>query len=139
MYFIEIVYYHELTYVCETNSYTKNILLLLLELRIPFFRVTYKHTHGNNQHTSPWTLMNVNMFSKLACSYTITYVTGPAKINHLNAKLTKFLSWLRHNYLYYSNKIFITTAGLSSAAYRNGTLHSDRKIYVYISKNCNSV
>ena len=40
-----------------------------------------------------------------------------------------------NKYLYYCNKIFITTAefnGLSYAAYRNGIAHSERKILAKI-------
>ena len=40
-----------------------------------------------------------------------------------------------NNYLYYCNKIFITTAafnGLSSAAYGNGIANSERKILAKI-------
>ena len=48
----------------------------------------------------------------------VLIVTGSAIIDHLSTK--KLPSWLYHNYLYYRNKIFITTTefnGLSSAAY----------------------
>ena len=52
-----------------------------------------------------------------------------------------FLSLLYHNYLYYHNNIFTTTAafnGLSSAVYGNGILHSEWKILatIYIAQ-CN--
>ena len=70
--------------------------------------------------------------------YQCTYVTGPAIINHVSTK-SPFFSLLYHNltttYLDYHNKVFITTAefnGLSSAAYRNEILHSERKVLTKI-------
>ena len=66
-------------------------------------------------------------------------VTGPAKIDHVSTKNHRFLVCLLYhnlkNYLYYYNKIFITTAefnGLSSAGYGNGIVHSERKILAKI-------
>ena len=56
------------------------------------------------------------------------YVSGPAKIDHVSTKNCRFLACLLNNYLYYYNKIFITTAefkGLSFAAYGNGLVHSE--------------
>ena len=71
-------------------------------------------------------------------TYIHTYVTRPAKIDHVSAKNRRFLACLlNHNLitLYNCNKIFITTAefnGLSSAAYRNGIVHSEQKILAKI-------
>ena len=60
----------------------------------------------------------------------------PAKINHLSAKKSLIFCFsLISTYLYYHNKIFITTAefnGLSSATCRNEILHSEWKILVKI-------
>ena len=65
------------------------------------------------------------------------YVTGPVKIDHLSIKNHRFLACLLYHNLtiYYCSKIFITTAEfnmLSSAAYGNGIVHSERKILVKI-------
>ena len=65
------------------------------------------------------------------------YVTGPTKIDYLSQKIANFLFDLLqlNGYLYYHNKIFITTAkfnGLSSAAYGNGLLYSEWKILAKI-------
>ena len=49
--------------------------------------------------------------------------------------LACLLCHILNNYLYYCNIIFITTAefnGLSSAAYKNGIVHSERKMLVKI-------
>ena len=70
----------------------------------------------------------------------ITNVIGPAKFDHLSIKNRQFLSSLHyHNsitiYTSYHNKILITTVefnGLSSAAYRNGKMHSEWKILANI-------
>ena len=66
-------------------------------------------------------------------------MTGPARIDHVSTKkLSIFsvfaVSYLNNN-LYYCNEIFITTAefnGLSFAVYRNGIVHSERKIFAKI-------
>ena len=72
-----------------------------------------------------------------------SYVTGPATIKQLSAKITDFfvidLSYL-YNYLYNHNKMFITTAelnGLSSAAYRIGILGFEWEKNSDISTQCN--
>ena len=56
-------------------------------------------------------------------------------------KIADFLSLLYHNnYLYYCNKIFITTAefdGFSVAAYGTGILHSEWKITSKNITRCN--
>ena len=70
----------------------------------------------------------------------IQIVIGPVKIDHVSTKNHRFLvCLLYHNlitiYVYYCNKIFITTAvfhGLSSAAYGNGIVRSERKILAKI-------
>ena len=65
-------------------------------------------------------------------------MTGPAKIDHVRTKKLPIFSVFAVsylNYLYYCNKIFITTAefnGLSSAAYGNGIAHSEQKILAKI-------
>ena len=60
------------------------------------------------------------------------YVIGPVKIDHLSTTKSPISFVLAlNNYLYYYNQIFATTAqfnGLSSAACRNGILHSKGKI-----------
>ena len=63
-------------------------------------------------------------------------MTVPAKIKHLSVnKIPDFIYLCSimtyNNHLYCSNKIFINTVefnGLSSVAYGNGILHSERKI-----------
>ena len=65
------------------------------------------------------------------------YVTRPAKIDHVSIKNADFyrVCCIITYYLYYCNKIFITTAefkGLSSATYGNGIAHSERKILAEI-------
>ena len=66
-------------------------------------------------------------------------MTRPVNIDHLSTKIAVFSCILYLNliatYLYYCNKIFITTAEfnrLSSAAYGNGILHYEWKIFVKI-------
>ena len=73
------------------------------------------------------------------CNRHLQYVTGPAKIDHVSTKklliFSVFAVSYLNNYLYYCNKIFITTAkfnGLSSAAYVNGIANSERKILAKI-------
>ena len=69
-------------------------------------------------------------------STVLLHVTGPVKIDHLRAKIVDSFVFARfiitiNNYLYYCNKIFITTGkfnGLSSAGYGNGILHVEWKI-----------
>ena len=61
----------------------------------------------------------------------MTNVIGPAKVHHLSAKIIVFVLSYLNKCLYCHNKVLITTAkfnGLSSAAYRNGLLHSELKI-----------
>ena len=89
---------------------------------------------GQMGHYLSWSLGQI-IGSHIIC---FIFVTRPAKINHLSGNNCHFLSLLYHNlanYLNYCNKVFITTAkfsGLSSAAYGNGMLHSDRKIVAKI-------
>ena len=72
----------------------------------------------------------------LACSEVklwITYVTGPAKINHISAKIVCFCS---HNLqTIYANKKSVTTVefnGLSAVIHENGIPHSELKILAKI-------
>ena len=65
------------------------------------------------------------------------------EINHLSTKIAVLLSLFYHHsitiYVYYQNKIFITTAefnGLSSVAYENEILHFEWKILENITQ-CN--
>ena len=60
------------------------------------------------------------------------FVTEPAKIDHVSTKKSLIFGVFAvsklNNYLYYCNKIFITTGelnGLSSATYRNGIVYSE--------------
>ena len=71
--------------------------------------------------------------------YMLIYVTGPAKIDHVSTKKLPIFSVFAvsylNNYVYYCNKIFISTAefnGLSSPAYGNGIAHSEQKILAKI-------
>ena len=70
------------------------------------------------------------------CTCTCTYVTGPARIDHVSTKKLPILECLLyHNFLYYCNRIFITTAefnGLSFATYGNGIAYSEQKILAKI-------
>ena len=53
----------------------------------------------------------------------------------ISQKIADLFRLYSNNYLYYHNKILITTGefnGLSSALYRNGILHSEREILAKI-------
>ena len=64
-----------------------------------------------------------------------TYVTRPAKVDHLSTKIADSFIFALSQFNNYSNNIFITTAkfnGLSSPGYRNGILHFEWKILAEI-------